>query len=253
MRSAEADLAKAEEANKKTPGAIEPSEVRRLSLAVAKARAQLAQVHEHRPVVDLPTTAKEREAAIRKILDETTEFRFVETPLEDVVALLARKHRIKIQIDRQALDDAGLGTDIAISRSSAGIPLRSALRGLLKHLDLTWEIDNEAILITTVDEAGQRLIRQGYEVSDLVIVEDRVDYGPLVDAIRGVVAPTTWDEVGGPGTLATQHRLVVITQSAEAHEEVAALLADSVACAKSGRTRSKPSQPARQHSRWIRT
>ena len=58
-------------------------------------------------------------------------------------------HSIEIQIDEKALADMGIGSDTPITRNLKGITLRSALRLMLKELDLTYVIRDEVLSITT--------------------------------------------------------------------------------------------------------
>ena len=184
-----------------------------------------------------------QEARIRKALDEKTAVEFIETPLHDVTVYLAKKHSIEIQIDKRALDDAGLGTDTPVTRMVKDISLRSLLRLMLKEFDLTFVIDNEVLMLTTVDEAGQRLHTQIYDVEDLVVTDAGVDYDSLVSMILATIAPTTWDEVGGPGSISTLHRTLIISQTEEVHEQIESLLA-SVARVLEARKDKAPANPA---------
>ena len=55
--------------------------------------------------------AVEKPSAERKIeaeLEKPTELDVLETPLQDIVDFLKRRHGIEIQIDRRALDEVGL-------------------------------------------------------------------------------------------------------------------------------------------------
>ena len=60
-------------------------------------------------------------------LDDPTDFEFLETPLEEVITYLEDKHEIEIEIDNAALDVLGLDSSIPITKTLAGISLRSAL------------------------------------------------------------------------------------------------------------------------------
>lgn len=109
------------------------------------------------------------EERISKALDETTSMEFVETPLSDVVDYLKDLHKIEIQLDTRALEDAGAGSDTPITKNLKGISLRSALRLLLGGLDLTYVIKDEVLLITTPEKAGSELVTKVYPVADLVL------------------------------------------------------------------------------------
>lgn len=225
LRVAEKELSQSQEALKRAPGSVTATEIERLQSNLEKTRAELA-------LANAEGKAEEKSAdnsamdAIRHALDHKTEFEFVETPLADVIEYLAKKHNINIQLDKKALDNAGLGSDTPITRTLRDISLRSALRLILREFDLTWLIESEVLMITTIDEAGQRLDPQVYDVDDLVTIEGGLDYDSLIETITSIVAPTTWDDVGGPGSVAPLHRMLVISQTAEVHEQIASLLAE---------------------------
>jgi hypothetical protein len=109
------------------------------------------------------------EARITAALQESTSFEFIETPLRDVIEYLRDLHDIEIQIDQRSLDDVGIGTETPVTRSLKGISLRSALRLLLRELDLTYIIRDEVLLITTPEEVENNLTTKVYPVADLVI------------------------------------------------------------------------------------
>ncbi len=104
-------------------------------------------------------------------LDKTTELDFDETTLEDAVDIIKEQHNgINIVIDAGALDLAGVSaSDETVSQVIEGITLRSALRLVLKTLDLTYVVKDEVLLITTIEEAEQQLITKVYPVGDLVL------------------------------------------------------------------------------------
>jgi type II secretory pathway component GspD/PulD (secretin) len=178
-----------------------------------------------------PKAASETESRILKALEEKTTFEFVETPLADVAEYIAKMHKIQVVLDRKALDDSGIGSDTPITRNLSEISLRSALRLTLKELDLTWVVADEVLQITTVDEAGQKMVTRVYDVRDLVADEKNpdegnYDYDSLIDLITSTVEPTTWDQVGGPGSIAPLRGMLIFSQTQHVHEQATALLAD---------------------------
>ena len=118
--------------------------------------------------VDLATrgTAEQR---IFEELDKETHLEFNETPLADVVGYLKDLHEIEIQLDTRALDGVGIGSDTPITRELRGVSLRSALRLMLKDLDLTYVVKDEVLQITTPEEAEANLVTKVYPVGDLVL------------------------------------------------------------------------------------
>ena len=156
--------------------------------------------------VPLPGPAEQK---IETALASPTQFDFVDTPLKAVVDHLKDFHHIEIQLDKKAMDAAGIRADAKVTKHLKGVTLSAALRLVLHELGLACVIQDEVLLITPTEAAECRLPTRIYPVTD--IVEHRRDaYGNehpdldgLVETIHSTVFPTTWDEVGGPGAIAT--------------------------------------------------
>jgi hypothetical protein len=116
-----------------------------------------------------------------------------------------------------------------ISMNVQGVRLRTALELALRPFDLNWTIYDDVLLITTADAADGLLVVKIYDVYDLLRRGDRRndDYQPLIELITSIVAPASWDEVGGPGAIQEyrggNHAAIVISQTPRAHEEIASL------------------------------
>lgn len=123
---------------------------------------------------------------ILRALEESTVMAFVETPLADVVDSLKDYHKIEIQIDKAALDDAGIGTDTPITRNLRGITLRSALTIMLREYDCTFVVAHETLIITTEDVAEARQEVRIYDVSSLIRDSSTKE---LADAVWQIVIP----------------------------------------------------------------
>jgi len=105
--------------------------------------------------------------AIEKALAEHTQLEFIETPLADVIEYLEDRHGIQIELDTRALDLVGIGSDTPINRDLNRISLRSALRLMLRDLELTYMIRDEVLMITTPEVADEHLDLKIYDLSDL--------------------------------------------------------------------------------------
>jgi len=101
-------------------------------------------------------------------LNEDTRLEFIETPLTDVLAFLHDQHVIPIQLDEPRLRAAGIATDVLVTQNLKGITLHNALRLTLSEWRLTYVIRDDALVITTKEEA-KRLMQQG------VINEEEVE------------------------------------------------------------------------------
>ncbi len=113
-----------------------------------------------------------RGSAEQRILNElnnTTNLDVVEMPLKDVVNYLSDLHRIPIVLSLKKLDESGIRFDTPVTKTLRGVTLRSALRLLLKDLELSYIIQDEVIQITTPDDAATQLTTKVYPVGDLVV------------------------------------------------------------------------------------
>lgn len=237
--------------------AAKKESVKKGDASVRDSDAKPAPTPKSRGTVPLPASQSRAaaEAAIRRALDKPISLEFVETPLHDVVEYLKDCLQIRIVLHLKALSDVGVAADTPITRNLLSISARSALNLLLDDLDLTWVISNEVLLITTRDEAGSMLENVVYEVHDLVAARDEKgvpvnDFDQLIAVITSTIAPTTWDQVGGAGSIAPFEgngiTALSISQTQRVHEQIAKLLADLRKA-----THAKPGEPL--HIRTIRS
>ena len=105
---------------------------------------------------------------------------------------------------------------------------------MLREHGLTWLIKDDVLLITTPDKADVEVTTKVLDVSDLVVCRDEHDklwddYDTLIDAITSTICPTSWEDVGGPGSVRGASfggaKVLVVSQTRQAHEEIAEMLA----------------------------
>ena len=195
--------------------------------AAAKGRDATAAVN-----VPKRTPAERR---IEAALNEATEFDIKDTPLTGVVDYLKKRHKIEIQLDRKAMEDASIRPGVLVTRSVKGISLRSALRPLLDGLGLTFVIENEVLSITTKEAAENKLTTRIYPVTDLTEAWCDADgklWGDctsLATKVSSRAQPQTREGSSGPGSIIKYEMgntaVLIISQTQEVHEEIAALLA----------------------------
>jgi hypothetical protein len=154
-------------------------------------------------------------------------FEFGETPLQQVVADIQTAYGIPVQLDTPALDEIGLGLDEPVTAKLHNISLQSALRLMLKALQLTYVVQDEVILITTPEEAESALLTCVYDVRGMMRGANSMSMDELIDTIVSCVATNTWAENGGGESeiRPLAGGLLVISQTHGVHEEVRSLLA----------------------------
>jgi len=209
------------------PGSLSP--VPPGALVVAQMQANHRQIEKHYQGVlkrvrsPVPATVPELIGpAVAKVLSTDTRLEFIETPLEDVVAFLESGRDVEVTLDTRALNDVGLGTDTPITINVKGVKLSSALSLMLRPLELTWTADKNGIRITTPEVAEGKIELVHYPVNGLV-QGGQADH--LIEAVTSCVAPQSWDQVGGPGSIRLGIRGTLdVRQSFGVHQQVAQLL-----------------------------
>jgi len=176
------------------------------------------------PVTIPPPATGEIEQRILNELDKETNVDFVEMPLKDVIIYLSELHDIPLIVLGNKLRDASISADTPITKTLRGISLRSALRLILKDLELTYAIRDQAIVVTTPEDAEWRMRTVAWPIDDELVGENS-DFEALAKLVVSTIDPGCWREFGGPGLI---HRLddrwLVVQQSSAIIEEVGFLL-----------------------------
>jgi hypothetical protein len=174
------------------------------------------------PMARKALPAPDKRAAVERInaaLGEETAIECIEFPLAELVEYLEDLHKIPIEIDTKALDEAGLGSDVPVTRNLKGITLDSALTLLLKELELTYVVDNEVLLITTPEHADELPCVILYPIGPLTKA------GWDVKALQSVIKRDTGGESDRLG------EYLAVSQSQPAHRKTAQLMQKLVATA----------------------
>lgn len=187
------------------------------------------------------------ELALRQALDAPTTLQFEDVPLEAVAEEISRQHGIRIVLD-VSIEDA-LGSDAPVTFAADAISLRSALKNLLEQLDGAYWTANESLVLGTKAAAEDHMVQRVYYVRDLVEIVDYPggppaqallgwtavqtasnglkwshipDYDSLMDVIREIIEPESWDDVGGPGAMEPfpQRDCLVISQTNDVHDRI---------------------------------
>lgn len=169
-------------------------------------------------------------ASVNEALTRGMWLEFVDTPLKDVADYLISEHSINVVLDERALADVGIDATATVTIALRKATLGTALRLMLSQLDLTFIVEDDLLLITTPEESKRRLRTVVYDVNELLkppgaqqAYED--DRDELTEAICTAVAPESWDDVGGPGSICVYRRSLVVSQSDELQRQIRSMLA----------------------------
>lgn len=170
--------------------------------------------------------SQQQESQARRALEVPVSVELYEMPLVEVVGYLARKGGVPMMIDRRGLEDVGLEVDAPVSFVLEDSRLRAVLELALEPLELAYTYRNGVIFITTPEVNEELPVARIYPVADLLTttVEGWPDYDSLIDTIQNVVAPDSWEEYGGIGTIRGLRGTLVISQTWRTQMEIESLI-----------------------------
>jgi len=155
---------------------------------------------------------------------------FQEKPLREVARSLSALSGVSVLLDVRAI---GIPADTAVSFAVREMTLRSALRLMLRQLDLTFVIQDQVLLITTPDRLQRVRSLALYPVGDLLAGQKSSDQhwrdlDGLTSLITAAVAPYGWDSVGGFGSIVRVQsddvQGLLVSQTRYVHQRIAELL-----------------------------
>lgn len=213
-------------------------ELIRETLAIFRKAKEIAEEHADKapPVVSVGFYDDDPAViGIGRALESPLTFDFVETSLCDVAAFVATECQINVVVDHKALDDVGIEEDVPITFRVKEMRVRHALTHILRDLELRWVCRDHALVITTPEEAESELLTVAYPVADLLGKTLRTDlfddplrlwnHDDVIELATSIVAPQTWDCVGGPGSVDSCGHIdvLLVSQTVDVHEEMADL------------------------------
>ncbi len=177
-------------------------------------------------------------------LEKMVDLEIVETPLARFTDHMAEITGTQFYLDKKVLSEAGVTPDTLITFKLKNVPAEMILRLVFRDLGLTYYLDNGVLIVTTPEEAETKLETRVYRVDDLVDSpliaktqetaniffakkQNKVSYiDRLIDLLISTVCPTTWDVIGGPGSISKYRGTLVISQTSQVHREIQKLLND---------------------------
>jgi len=182
---------------------------------------------------DRQRAARER---IEEALASPMDFQFQRVTLSDALEVIADKFDIATVLDRRAIEYNEIGGEAPVEIHVRGISLESGLMLMLEEYDLCLTVWHEVLLVTTPAGAEEKRTAKIYPVADLVrridglvplVASAEADYEELIDLIKWTVSPTTWDDVGGPGSIEASESTgaLAVSQMWSVHREIELFLA----------------------------
>ena len=163
----------------------------------------------------------------------------LEMPLKDVIEKLSHDFAAPMVLSAKKLEEAGVNVDTPVTIHLESMPLESILRVFLKELELDFTVRNSVIMVSTPEdlESPDMMDTRIYPVRDLVArraagsTDDPhrwvADYDALLDVIQTTIAPESWVDVGGPGSIMEfdNSGAIIVSQTRTIHREIEQLFA----------------------------
>lgn len=196
------------------------------------------------PATPETETTKRIRAALDGLWGLDPKLIFDQAPLNNVIQKIAEHHKIPIELDERAMQDAGIGSDVPVSfRPLAKVSLKAALRVIVRQNELTWLIKDERLVITTkaaADDIALNGVTRLYQVTDLCPVHESSNRflppsvtahaDSLLQCISGLIDPYCWSDVGGSCSIrpfySKNDTIIVVSASQATHESIESLLRD---------------------------
>lgn len=208
--------------------------VRQTDLLQREVRGFLSALRRHgrQTFVNTP----QQHVALRAALAAEVSVDFTDTPLEDAVRQIGEAARADIRLDLPALLDQRVRTREPITLRLTDRKLETVLKAALLDLDLTWDLRDGVIWITSREVAEGHLSLAVYDVRDLC--RNQTESNALIEAITSQTEPDSWDTLGGPGSIeAAQPGCLAINHEERVHRNVLDLLQTYRAALRSSKPR----------------
>jgi hypothetical protein len=185
------------------------------------------------------------EEAILEALNKMVKTGVTNAPFEETLQSLSNLIDKPIYLDKKSLEDAGLDLRRPVSIPN-NVTARTALRGILQSLGLTFVIKDRVIQVLTLEKARETLVTRAYYLGDVISMvgpfSGAVTWGPLadaqqtqanaqfiVDAIKQSVDPLVWDSKHGMATIAFHYPSlsIIVRAPAEVHASLGSKLGPS--------------------------
>lgn len=164
---------------------------------------------------------------IIEMLDERCkQIDFIDTSLQDAIQIIREQNdNMNVVLDEASLDLAGIDSETPITLNLNDVSLRSALRLMLRGLDLTFEVRDEVLLVTSIEESEMLLSAVVTPVHDMLNKENPIaSANSLIKSITNAATPDSWECVGGPATISYYQGNLIVAHTQQGHEAVAELL-----------------------------
>lgn len=164
------------------------------------------------------------------LFEQRVNWNCYEMPLVELASQIEKFYGVNVVLDVRALEGAAVAQDSPITLTVRDVSFHSALHAALDPLRLVVTIRNEALLITTQEEAESTLETRVYPVRDVLGRRYGLhrEGSQLIDIIKKTTGSPNpgWIDDGGVGDveLLGSSDSLIVSQTGEVHLQIEELL-----------------------------
>jgi hypothetical protein len=162
-------------------------------------------------------SSPDREETFRQ-LQQPLELKYKDFTLKEFFADLAKRTELRFALT-PSIWDIGLNAESTVSCDLPTQPLADNLYAALAHYELSYEVREDCVAITTEDYVNSPDHLE-IEIVDIRPLSPRVPAEKIISLLRATVEPNRWSTVGGPGTLHELQGLLVVQHRPEVLRQV---------------------------------
>ncbi len=168
-----------------------------------------------------------------RLADPIAQLELIDMPLAKAVDLLAAMGVLPVTMDADAMMRLGVAPRDPISLQLGSTTVGKALQAAVARKGLAVAVENGQVVVGAPEEYRETLRKVRYTVADLT-GDDKAAVAELAALVRKLVAPESWQQTGGRGTIEADQGALVVVQTGEVHPQVL------VFCEKLRNARHKP-------------
>ena len=161
-------------------------------------------------------------SAIRKVLGKHITINVTNATLRQILDAMEEEARVEIYLDNRSVAEVA-DLKALITATNENGRFEAVLSNVLDDFenDLSWDVFNDVIRVTTEETAAENLSVVVYRVNRPVLnKQGRVNSSALIDQIQSIIEPATWDQLGGEGVACHYGRVIVVAQTRNVHNQL---------------------------------
>jgi hypothetical protein len=142
---------------------------------------------------------------------------FADVPLRNFLSFVSDFTTAPVTLDMDSLWRAGISPEAPVRVMANNEPLSGIMQRALEPLGLAYSVEEQHIVVRALGELSP--VTRSYDVLDLVMM-DRAEERALVQVLTALIAPRTWSDQGGGGTISVENGQLTVHQLPANHFQV---------------------------------